>query len=155
MSHSMSRRYLTSTVIASATHHSSDINIPSRKSVGNISDVIHVGTREQSSEWYSGRKPEDLYGDDWRLLTLPDGCATRNVAHGDLRARYRVRSLDSDVRWSDIEANVAMDCLGPVHRYRTDRTVRNGCSGPLVSNKQQQYARWVGPRATTCCHVTI
>ena len=40
--------------------------------VGNISDVIHVGTREQSSKWFSGWKPEDRYGDDRRLLTLPD-----------------------------------------------------------------------------------
>ena len=58
-----------------------------------MSGVLHVDTREQSSEWYSGWKPEDRYGDDRRLLTLPERCATGNVAHGDVRARYRVHSL--------------------------------------------------------------
>ena len=97
MSHSSSRGHLISTVITSAIHHHADINVPSRRSVEHMSDVIHVGTSEQSSEWYSGWKPEDRYGDDRRLLTLPERCATGNVARGDVRARYRVRSLDSDV----------------------------------------------------------
>ena len=46
MSHSTSRGYLISMVITSATHHHADINVPSRRSVEHMSDVIHVGTRE-------------------------------------------------------------------------------------------------------------
>ena len=69
MSHSTSRGRLISTVITSAIHHHADINVPSR-SVEHMSGVLHVGTREQSSEWYSGWKPEDRDGDDRSLLTL-------------------------------------------------------------------------------------
>ena len=70
MSHSTSRGHLISTVITSAIHHHADIDVPSRRSVEHMSGVLHVGTREQSSQWYSGSKPEDRDGDDRRLLTL-------------------------------------------------------------------------------------
>ena len=98
MSHSTSRGRLISTVITSAIHHHADIDVPSRRSVEHMSGVLHVGTREQSSEWYSGWKPEDRDGDDRSLLSpSPERCATGNVAHGDVHARDRVHSLDSDV----------------------------------------------------------
>ena len=70
MSHSTSRGRVISTVITSAIHHHADIDVPSRRSVEHMSGGLHAGTREQSSEWYSGWKPEDPYGDDRSLLTL-------------------------------------------------------------------------------------
>ena len=70
MSHSTSRGRLISTVITSAIHPHADIDVPSRRSVEHMTGVLHVGAREQSSGWYSGWKPEDRDGDDWRLLTL-------------------------------------------------------------------------------------
>ena len=70
MSHSTIRGRLIFTVITSAIHHHADIDVPSRRSVEHMLGVAHVGTREQSSEWYSGWKPEDRDGDDRGLLTL-------------------------------------------------------------------------------------
>ena len=46
MSHSTSRGNLISTVITSATHHYADINVPLRRSVEHMPDVIQVGSRE-------------------------------------------------------------------------------------------------------------
>ena len=70
MSHGTSRGHLISTVITSATQHHTDINVPSRRSVEHMLGVLHAGTREHSSEWYSGWKPEGRDGDDRSLLTL-------------------------------------------------------------------------------------
>ena len=119
----MSRGYLNSTVITSAIHQPPDINVPSRRSVGNISDVIHVGTREQSSEWYSGWRPEDRYGDDRRLLTLPNRCAKGNIAEG-----MYARGTGS--------ARLTATCNGPVSKRMLrwtawGRTIVRGQSEPF------------------------
>ena len=80
-----------------------------------MSGVIHVGTREQSSEWYSGWKPEDRYGDDRRLLTLPSRCATGNVAQG-----MYARGTGS--------ARLTATCDGPVSK----RMLRWTAWGPTI-----------------------